>query len=87
MGKVVTINDEFRDELICKNYDKEFYEYLDRADSCTFELFLNSKGFDTYEQYQLFTEKYPNLSFEDSEFTQFVNEFIENRDYSEGYVY
>ena len=86
--KFLHINDEYRDELECKNYQKNIYEYLDKADDCTFELFLASIGFDKYEDYLAYVEKYPLEDKDiDMRYREFLNSQKENREYAEDYLY
>lgn len=88
VNKFGHINDEYRDELTCKNYNKELYEHLEKADSCTFELFLQSIGFNTFEDYLAFVEKYPIEDKDiDERYRQFLNEKVESREYAEDYLY
>lgn len=89
--KFLHINDTYRDELECKNYKKtidEFYEYLEKADSCTFELFIQSIGFNSFEDYLNYVEKYPLENKDiDERYREFINKNIENRTYANNYLY
>ena len=68
--------------------EKVFYEHLEKADSCTFELFLQSIGFNAFEDYLAFVEKYPLEDKEiDERYRQFLNEKVEGREYAEDYLY
>lgn len=90
VNKFGHINDEFRDELICKNYeeDNNLYEHLEKADSCTFDLFLQSIGFNNFEEYLKFVEKYPLEDKDiDDRYRKFLNERIESREYADNYLY
>lgn len=88
VNKFGHINDEYRDELTCKNYDKEFYEHLEKADDCTFELFLQSIGFECFEEYLKYVEKYPLEDKDiDERYRQFLNDKVESREYAENYLY
>ena len=56
-------------------YNESKYEKLDRKDSCTYELYVQSLGFNNYEEYVVFKEKYPNLmDNEDEEFQKFLEQ-------------
>jgi hypothetical protein len=90
VNKFGHINDEYRDELICKNFEegKDLYEHLEKADDCTFELFLQSIGFNNFEEYLAFVEKYPLEDKDiDERYRYFLNEKIESREYAENYLY
>jgi len=88
VNKFGHINDEYRDELTCKNYNKDLYEHLEKADSCTFDLFLQSIGFNTFEEYLAFVEKYPLEDKDiDERYREFLNRDIESREYAEDYLY
>lgn len=83
-NELMSFYDEFRQEDI-GNYTSEHltgfeayynslkYEKLDKKDSCTYELYIQSLGFDNYEQYMLFIEKYPNL-LDEEDFDNFLNQ-------------
>lgn len=84
-NELMSFYDEFRQEDI-GNYTSEHltgfeayynneyrYEKLDKKDSCTYELYIQSLGFDNYEQYMLFIEKYPN-ALDEEDFNDFLNQ-------------
>ena len=90
--KFLELNDIYRTELECKNYIKtgeDFYEYLDKADSCTFEIFLQKIGFENYDSFAKYIESQPKSVSEiiDEKYQEFLNSEIETRDYAENYIY
>ena len=88
VNKFGHINDEYRDELTCKNYNKDLYEHLEKADSCTFDLFLQSIGFNTFEEYLKYVETYPLEDKDiDERYREFLIRNIEDREYAENYLY
>jgi hypothetical protein len=58
--KSLAYYDKYRTELDCPNVDYKAlgldYDMLDKADDCTFELFLQKFGWDSYSEYMQFIE-------------------------------
>ena len=64
------------------------YEYIEKADSCTFDLFLQSIGFNNFEEYLNYVEKYPLEDKDiDERYREFLNRNIESREYAENYLF
>ena len=58
--KNLATNDKYRAELECPNFDYKRYgldnEYLEKADSCNFEMFIQKLGFENYSDFARYIE-------------------------------
>ena len=96
--KALATNDKYRAELECPNFDYKRFgldnEYLEKADSCTFEMFIQKLGFDNYNDFAKYIETQSKDVSEiiDEKYEEFLANEVESQSYldgttKEGYVY
>jgi len=96
--KALATNDKYRAELDCPNFDYKRYgvdnEYLEKADSCVFEIFLQKLGFDNYNEFAKYIETQNKDVSEliEEKYQEFLKSEVENQEYfdgtsKEGYIY
>lgn len=96
--KSLAINDKYRAELECPNFDYKRFgldnEYLEKADSCTFEMFIQKLGFDNYKDFARYIETQSKDVSEiiNEKYEEFLASEVECQSYldgktKEGYVY
>lgn len=100
--KFLKLNDIYRYELECPNwsasseedgykqcpFNNKEYEILDKADDCTFELFLQQLGYENYKDFISKHEFDKKELFEifDEEYKEFLNN-LHTQEYENGYTY
>lgn len=89
--KALATNDKYRAELECPNFDYKRFgidnEFLDKADSCTFEIFLQKIGFENYSAFAKYIETQPKDVSEliEEKYQEFLKYETENQEYADGY--
>ncbi len=89
--KSLATNDKYRAELECPNFDYKRFgidnEYLEKSDSCTFEIFLQKLGFENYSDFAKYIETKSKAVSEliEEKYQEFLESEIENQEYSDGY--
>lgn len=89
--KSLATNDKYRAELECPNFDYKRYgldnEYLDKADNCTFELFLQKIGFENYLAFAKYIETTTKDVSEliEEKYQEFLKTEVETQEYADGY--
>lgn len=89
--KSLATNDKYRAELECPNFDYKRYgldnEYLDKADSCTFEMFIQKLGFNNYKDFAKYIETQTKDVSEliEEKYQEFLKTEVETQEYADGY--
>ena len=89
--KALATNDKYRAELECPNFDYKRFgldnEYLEKADSCTFEMFIQKLGFDNYNDFAKYIETQTKDVSEliEEKYQEFLKTEVETQEYADGY--
>lgn len=90
VDKAMATNDKYRMELDCPNFDYERFdmqnEYLEKADSTSFELFLQKIGFKNYDEFTQYIDitKQDIAETIDEMYKEFEEQELQARYYPDG---